>query len=117
MKKSLLSALGLAVALAVSMPIIGASSADAAPLHARSITAIIIITTTTTIAITTTITITTQWWKEGLNIRLDQREGWLWILVKGGLLAGFCCAKRATRPVAKRESDATKPPRCRRRIF
>jgi hypothetical protein len=30
MKKSLLSALGLAVALALSMPIIGASSADAA---------------------------------------------------------------------------------------
>ncbi|WP_146172480.1 hypothetical protein [Mesorhizobium helmanticense] len=35
MKKSLLSALGLAVALAVSMPIIGASSADAAPMHAK----------------------------------------------------------------------------------
>jgi len=33
MKKSLLSALGLAVALAVSMPILGATSADAAPMH------------------------------------------------------------------------------------
>ncbi|AZO47462.1 MAG: hypothetical protein EOS54_10485 [Mesorhizobium sp.] len=33
MKKSLLSALGLAVALAVSMPILGATSADAAPVH------------------------------------------------------------------------------------
>jgi hypothetical protein len=33
MKKSLLSALGLAVALAVSMPILGATSADAAPTH------------------------------------------------------------------------------------
>jgi Ni/Co efflux regulator RcnB len=32
MKKSLLSALGLAFALAVSLPIIGASSADAAPM-------------------------------------------------------------------------------------
>ena len=33
MKKSLLSALGLAVALAVSMPILGTTSADAAPVH------------------------------------------------------------------------------------
>ncbi|CAN7700739.1 hypothetical protein [Mesorhizobium sp. LjNodule214] len=31
MKKSLLSALGLALALAVSMPLLGATSADAAP--------------------------------------------------------------------------------------
>jgi hypothetical protein len=35
MKKSLLSALGLAIALAVSMPIIGASNADAAPISAH----------------------------------------------------------------------------------
>ncbi|CAN7539090.1 hypothetical protein LJR234_003988 [Mesorhizobium amorphae] len=33
MKKSLLSALGLAFALAVSMPLLGATSADAAPVH------------------------------------------------------------------------------------
>ncbi|MBZ9922802.1 hypothetical protein LB579_34680 [Mesorhizobium sp. BR1-1-7] len=33
MKKSLLSALGLAVALAFTMPILGATSADAAPMH------------------------------------------------------------------------------------
>lgn len=33
MKKSLLSALGLAIALALSMPIIGASSANAATMH------------------------------------------------------------------------------------
>ncbi|UVK48008.1 hypothetical protein BPNPMPFG_000389 [Mesorhizobium sp. AR07] len=32
MKKSLLSALGLAVALAFTMPVIGATSADAAPM-------------------------------------------------------------------------------------
>ncbi|MES0051306.1 MULTISPECIES: hypothetical protein [unclassified Mesorhizobium] len=35
MKKSLLSALGLAFALAVSLPLIGASSADAASLHKK----------------------------------------------------------------------------------
>ncbi len=35
MKKSLLSALGLAFALAVSLPLIGATSADAAPLHKK----------------------------------------------------------------------------------
>ncbi|MCA0012835.1 hypothetical protein LB561_10220 [Mesorhizobium sp. B292B1B] len=33
MKKSLLSALGLAIALAFTMPILGATSADAAPMH------------------------------------------------------------------------------------
>lgn len=33
MKKPLLSALGLAIALALSMPIIGATSADATTMH------------------------------------------------------------------------------------
>lgn len=35
MKKSLLSALGLAVALAVSMPVLGVTSANAAPMHKK----------------------------------------------------------------------------------
>ncbi|OHV87975.1 hypothetical protein [Mesorhizobium sp. ORS 3428] len=35
MKKSLLSALGLALALAFTMPILGATSADAAPAPAK----------------------------------------------------------------------------------
>ncbi|QPC93549.1 hypothetical protein [Mesorhizobium sp. INR15] len=35
MKKSLLSALGLAVALAFTVPVVGATSADAAPMHMK----------------------------------------------------------------------------------
>jgi hypothetical protein len=64
MKKTLLSALGLAVALAFSMPIIGASSADAATVQNNF--ASIIATTITTI-----ITTTRSWWQRRFTEHSD----------------------------------------------